>query len=310
MSEHQSLINKYRPINFDEVLGHDGVISALKRHVASDVHSHGYLLTGPSGIGKTTIARLIGDYFHANPMEIDAAEHSGVEDMRELKTLGEHRALTASGTRLILIDECHALSASAWRAILKILEEPPPHLYFALCTTEFSKVPDTVVQRCYHIVLRPVHIKVVEDLIDMVVRNEKWNIAGNILGMIADASTGQPRKALALLQVATDISSPDELRRVMELQEASGALLELCRAAVKGLYWEDVKKLFPRISDDEFERASGALGRYILTVMLNSDEKRARGLWSMLDALTFPATSYDRKVLFMAALGRILWGGN
>lgn len=307
-NEQKSLILKYRPTLFDELIGHDAPVRALQRHMASDTHSHSYLLTGPSGIGKTTIARLIAHEFNAELMEIDAAEYSGVDDMRNLKSMSEHRALTGIGRRMILVDEIHSLSRSAFQALLKILEEPPDHLFFALCTTEFAKVPETIIQRCYHVVLRPVHIKFIEDLIDRVVQNEKWKIPGNVLTMVADSASGSPRKALSLLQVAVDIDSTDELQRVIELQEVSGAILDIARAAVKGLDWEIIKRLFPRISDDEFERASGALGRYIVTVMLNSDEKRAKGLWTLLDALTWPAASYDKKVLFMNALGRMLWG--
>jgi len=310
MSEAQSLITKYRPKTFDDVRGHDAVINSLRRHVGSDTHSHGYLLTGASGLGKTTIARLIGNYFQAEILEIDAAEHGGVDEMRAMKTIAEHRSLTGAGVRMILIDECHTLSRNAWNAVLKILEEPPPHLYFALCTTEFGKVPDTIVQRCYHVVLRAVHVRTIEDLIDAVIQAEKWNIPGNVLTAVADNASGSPRKALSLLQVAEGVESIEELYRVIELQDASGAILDIARVAVKQLDWESVKKFYPRIPDDEFERASGALGRYILTVMLKSDEKTARRLWQLIEALTWPAASYDRKLLFMAALGRMMWGGN
>ena len=310
MTDQTPLILKYRPSSFDDILGHDSVMNALRRHVASDTHSHGYLLTGPSGVGKTTIARLVANYFQCLIMEIDAAEHSGVDDMREMKALAEHRSLTSAGMRLILIDEVQTLSKNAWQAILKILEEPPAHLFFALCTTEFGKVPETIVQRCYHVVLRPVHIKFIEDLIDLVTQKEGWKIPGAVLTMVADAANGSPRKALSLLQAATDVESVDELRRVIELQEASGAVLDIARAVVKGLQWDDIRRLFPRISDDEFERASVALGRYILAVMVKSDEKRARQLWQLIEALIWPAASYDRKILFMGALGRMLWGSN
>jgi DNA polymerase-3 subunit gamma/tau len=151
------LVIKYRPKSFEEVIGHEDMLMALLRAISSDTCPHSFLFTGVSGLGKTTLARITAMELQADPLEIDAASNNGVDATRGLVELGQHMSMVGDGRRAIIIDECHTLSKQAWQPLLKLLEEPPDHLYIMLCTTELEKVPDTIRNRCFHVVLKPLH---------------------------------------------------------------------------------------------------------------------------------------------------------
>ncbi len=136
MAISQQLINKYRPETWDEVVGHDEVLTALQRALSQDTRPHSFLLSGPPGLGKTTLARIIAGDLHCEIVEISGATHSGVDNMREIVELGSHMSLSGAGRRMFILDECQRISKGGWDALLKITEEPPEHLFFALCTTE------------------------------------------------------------------------------------------------------------------------------------------------------------------------------
>ena len=163
MEPSQPLILRHRPTDWPAIRGHDAVVGVLQRRIAGPGHPHAYLITGPSGVGKTTIGRLIAATLGAETNEIDAATYSGVEAMRSLVEFVGYQPPRTS--RLIIIDECHRLSRNAWDAVLKPIEEPPAHLYWALCTTEFDAVPDTIVTRCYHCKLDRLDDRVIEEFL-------------------------------------------------------------------------------------------------------------------------------------------------
>jgi len=166
-----SFYNEYRPHQFSDVLGQDQVTAILKNQVKAGQFHHAYLFFGSSGTGKTTTARILaiclncpnlnGDGepcqscqscqavvagSHWDVIEVDGARFRGIDDMKELT----YRAyLSPMGNRKVyIIDECHMLTEPAWNGMLKLLEEPPPHLVIILCTAQFQKIPDTITSRC------------------------------------------------------------------------------------------------------------------------------------------------------------------
>ena len=175
---YKALYRRYRPTNFDEVVGQKYIIQTIKNSIANDKIGHAYLFSGSRGIGKTTIARIIAkavnckELDHGNPcnkckvcesindgsnidvVEIDAASNNGVDEMRSL--LEKVNFLPATLTyKIYIIDEVHMLSISAFNALLKTLEEPPAHVIFILATTEPHKVPATILSRCQRFDFKP-----------------------------------------------------------------------------------------------------------------------------------------------------------
>ncbi len=211
----------------------------------------------------------------------------------------------------MIVHNCHALSKPAWQALLKLLEEPPDHLYIALCTTELQKIPETIVTRCYHVVLRPLKPVEIEDLLIAISELEGWEVSGDVIQAIVQASTGQPRKAISLLQSCHDAPSKTEVSRIISLMDASEPVIELVQHLLAGKRsWTIVRALLAKIEPDAFEDAAISTGRYICAALLAQDnDKRAAAMWSLLEALLFPAETLDRKVGFITAVGRIMWGG-
>lgn len=306
----EQITTKYRPAAFEDLIGNDAINSALQRAVDSETtRPHAYLFTGPSGIGKTTSARIVANHMQAEILEIDAASNNGVDAMRMLVDVGNHMSLAGSGTRMFIIDECHALSKNAWQAILKLLEEPPAHLYIALCTTELSKVPETIITRCYHAALRPLKPNEIEMLVSVVADLEGWTVHNDVVQAVVQAATGQPRKALSILQAVHDAPSREEVRRIITLIDASDPLVALCQHLLSGKKsWKIVRELLEKLDVDDFEEASISAGRYILNALIRTDNpEQARDRWQLLEALVYPTTTFDKKLAFMAAVGRMLW---
>ncbi len=305
----EALITKYRPRKFEEVVGHSEIIAALQRVIASQTRPHVYLLTGPAGTGKTTLARIIADSIEADVIEVDAASQSSVDAARDLIDQGQYYSLTGRATKMFIVDEFHGLSRQASDALLKTLEEPPDHLYFALCTTEAHRVKETITSRSYHVPLKPLRNQEIEDLLTVVSELEEWQVDGDVFQMVVQAATGQPRKALSLLQSCHDAPSREEAKRIIALQEVSEPVMDLLRDIVSGKrQWSLVRPYLDKIDDDQFAGLVEQAGRYLANGLIREEnEQRAQAIWRALDAIVFPTSTFDKKSAFIAAIGRLLW---
>jgi DNA polymerase-3 subunit gamma/tau len=218
------LYRKYRPQNFSDVIGQEHVVKTLTNAISKGTISHAYLFSGPRGTGKTTIARLIakavncenrkeGEFEPCNKcsscieikgarsidlIEIDAASHRGIDDIRELKD-GIRFSPTKSKYKVFIIDEAHQLTKEAANALLKTLEEPPSHAIFVLATTEIHKMIPTIISRCQRFDFRKLTLPEIIKRLEIICKKEKIKIEKPALELIALNAEGAFRDAESLL---------------------------------------------------------------------------------------------------------------
>jgi DNA polymerase-3 subunit gamma/tau len=247
MSASTSLYRKYRSQSFDELVGQEPVVRTLKNAIASGRIAHAYLFTGPRGVGKTSAARLLARAANCTSdgpdkpcgqcpncvagsrdtitdlIEIDAASNTGVDNIREVIERANF-APSVWHTKFYIIDEVHMLSASAFNALLKTLEEPPPHTSFILATTEVHKVPATVASRCQRFDFRRIPLNAMVERLEHVCQQEGIPAERAALELVARHSTGSLRDALSLLdQLRVFAEGTITLKSVRDLLGASGS---------------------------------------------------------------------------------------
>jgi DNA polymerase-3 subunit gamma/tau len=307
----EPLITKYRPIAFSEVLGHDEMMAKLQRRLESGGPPHAFLLTGPSGIGKTTVARIISNHIGAELLEIDAGSSGSIDMIRELIENGQHLPLSDVKYKMFIIDECHGLSAPAKQALLKIMEEPPDHLFLALCTTEAHRIPETWKTRCFPIALKPVERKYIEELLQTICDCEKWVVSNDIMALLVEEATGQPRKAITLLERCYEARDRTEAKRIISILDSdSDTLGEIASLLIQGrASWEQLRPLFNKLEEAEsYEGLLIPLTRRLIGAFLReTGPNKAKHLAEMIDAINFPTQTFDPKAQFYAAMKRVIW---
>ena len=246
------LARKYRPTNFDELIGQDVLVRTLTNAIESGRLAQAYMLTGVRGVGKTTTARIIARALncigvdgksgptikpcgvcanceaitqdrHVDVLEMDAASRTGVDDIRDIVDGVRYGPVTAR-YKVYIIDEVHMLSKNAFNALLKTLEEPPPHTKFIFATTEIRKVPVTVLSRCQRFDLRRVDAELLQQHFKRVSHAENMEPEDEALALIARAADGSVRDGLSLLDQAiaraeTKVVTGDDVRAMLGLAD-------------------------------------------------------------------------------------------
>lgn len=197
---------EYRPKVFDDVCEQGAVVDILRNQIESGDIKNGYLFVGSSGCGKTTSARIFANEINkgfGNPIELDAASNNGIDDVRRIIDQAKIKSLECQ-YKVFIIDECHSLSLSAWNALLKILEEPPKHVVFILCTTEPKKVIPTILSRVQRFDFRRISFNGIYNRLKYIIDNEN-KLGENIqyseesIQFIAKMAEGGMRLAISML---------------------------------------------------------------------------------------------------------------
>jgi len=219
-----ALYRKYRPSNFNEVLGQDHVVRVLQGALKKGAITHAYLFSGSRGTGKTSVARILAHEVGCSPKdlyEIDAASNRGIDDIRELRE-GVATLPFESEYKVYIIDEVHMLTKEAFNALLKTLEEPPPHALFILATTESDKLPETIISRCQHFTFKKPSQKVLQAMVLRIAEKEGFTLESAAADLIALLSDGSFRDALGMLQKILTASHNKKIT-VSLAEEVSGA---------------------------------------------------------------------------------------
>lgn len=287
------LARKYRPQNFEDLLGQDALVQTLTNAIQNNRLHHAYILTGIRGVGKTTTARLIARALncvgpdgkggptihpcgvcdnckaiaagrHMDVMELDAASHTGVDDIRELLDSVRY-APTNARYKVYIIDEVHMLSKGAFNALLKTLEEPPAHVKFIFATTEIRKVPVTILSRCQRFDLQRLSVETLTKLFTKILSQENIPAENECLDIIAKAADGSARDGLSLLDQAIVLSNgninTETVKKMLGLADRSQTLA-LFEKLVKG----DMEAVLKDISE---QYTNGATPIIILQDLIN-----------------------------------------
>jgi len=226
MSHSVALYRKYRSRSFDEIVGQDHIVDNLRAALKKGQISHAYLFTGPRGTGKTSTARIMAravndlevndEQSYIDIVEIDAASHNSVDDIRELRE-GVITVPTQLTYKIYIIDEVHMLSGGAFNALLKTLEEPPEHAIFILATTEIHKLPATIISRTQRYDFRPPTLEIITNHLRYISDNEKLQLSDDALQLIALKGEGSFRDAISVLdQVASQADGKETTREQVE----------------------------------------------------------------------------------------------
>ncbi len=335
--EYRVLARKYRPKNFDDLIGQDALVRTLKNAIESGRIAHAFMLTGIRGVGKTTTARIIAKALnytgpdgkagpttgptddcdickaitedrHPDVFEMDAASRTGVDDIREILD-GVRYAPTSARYKIYIIDEVHMLSKNAFNALLKTLEEPPPHVKFIFATTEIRKVPVTVLSRCQRFDLRRIDAETLGAYYKTITQKEGVSADDESLALISRAADGSARDGLSMLDQAIALSQGEvtaqKVKDMLGLADRS-LVLDLLDKAVTGKC-EDALS----IMEDLYRK--GADPSVIIGDMLDLSHllTKLRAVPSMRETLQVMAKEeMDRAAtlaakLSMPALGRI-----
>ena len=230
--DYQALYRKYRPQRFDAVIGQDHVVNTLSREVVEGRIAHAYLFAGPRGTGKTTGARLLAKALNCTDrgddgepcnvcdscvgitegtsldvIELDAASHNKVEDIREMRVNVGTVAAAGGARRVYILDEAHMLSRAAGNALLKTLEEPPEHVVFVLATTEPYKLLDTIRSRAQRFDFHPVPVEILIDHLEDISGREGFAAEPDGLSMVATHARGSVRDAMSLLEQVASLGA-------------------------------------------------------------------------------------------------------
>jgi DNA polymerase-3 subunit gamma/tau len=297
-----SLHTKYRPLTFEEVLGQDGTVVSLKQAIKGK-RAHSYIFTGPSGTGKTTLARILANEFAggqatvANIEEIDAATNSGADAIRDIVNRSHYRAIGTSGVKSIILDEAHRLSAAAWTILLKPIEEPPKHVYWMLCTTEPGKIPKTIQTRCLKYDLKPVGEELIYELLQSVAEVEGFETPDEIIAALAEDAGGSPRQGLVWLEACAHAKSVKEARIIIQSATQSREAIDLAKWLLsgRGQTWAEAVKFVKALENTDAESTRIMLMNYFSSVLLNTTgDDKARQVLALMEPFRNSFNSSDR----------------
>jgi DNA polymerase-3 subunit gamma/tau len=248
-----SLYRKYRPQEFDEVLGQEHIVRALKSAIKEEKISHAYLFSGGRGTGKTSVARIFAKAIGTSNndlYEMDAASNRGIDEVRALK----EAVLTLpfeSKYKVYIVDETHMMTKEAFNALLKTLEEPPSHVIFILATTEPDRLPETILSRCQHFMFKKPNHGILRQMVEKVAKKEGFEIEKEALDLVVVLGDGSFRDAHGVLQKAISLAKKNKITEEDVVSISGAPKKSLVQDFILALGALEVSKALSIINDVE-----------------------------------------------------------
>jgi len=310
----RALYRKYRSKSLDEIIGQKHITDILSQALARGRLSHAYLLSGPRGVGKTSVARILaheinGIEYNENTVnldiiEIDAASNNGVEDVRELREKVQIAPFSAK-KKIYIIDEVHMLSKAAFNALLKTIEEPPEHVVFILATTNAEKLPATIISRVQRFSFRPISIEDAIEHLEYIAKKEKIKISKDALKLIAKRSDGSFRDSISLLdQLSSLVKNGDKEITVKLIEDLLGlAPTELIDQLLESVEQHDVDKLIKLLNRSYDDGIDGTIIINQLTGRIRERIASQPEFLPLLDSLIDATKSPQPQLKLISVLG-------
>lgn len=303
------LATKYRPKSFDEILGQKIIISSVQNLIKDGSLPNCLLLVGPSGVGKTSLARVVAQSVACkgiNLIEINGANSTSVDDMRALTEMMSYKAL--DGPKVAIIDECQKLSDSAWNQLLKPTEETVAGNTYILCSTDPHKIKPAMLTRATRYDLKPVSNAVILNHLKYIAEQEKFVVPKQILTSITVKSEGSPRLALKLLEKVhneTDLVKANELIKATVSDEEHPAI-DLARVIAKQGSWDEALSIIRSLEEDN-ESIRLLITNYISKCILGARSiEETKYLLNVLNAFRGPFFSSEKMAPVLLATATVL----
>lgn len=305
-----NLITKYRPQSFDEVVGQSAVVRSLKQ-VCKNRDAQAFLFSGPKGTGKTTLAYLVAKAYGCTDqdiLDVDAATKTGIDDMREIQELLRYRPFGHNGQRAVIIDECHGLSAKAWDSLLKILESPPKHVVWCLCSTEPAKIKETIKSRCASYQLRLLAVSFLDTLFDKVCAEENLKISDEVADVIIQQAQGSPRQLLSNIVVARAAKDAKEAAQLLKSALEEPIIIDLAKAVLANASWSLCMTKVKGLQEEHPETIRIVTMNYLAGCLKNvKSDKEAIILLQKLEAFSHSYVGTDGFAPLILSIGKALF---
>lgn len=304
----KELYKKHRPRDFEQVVGQEQAVSLLQMVIEQDSVPHFILFMGPTGCGKTTLARIVRRKLRCSKYDFIEDAPRKIEDVRLIKRR-INQAPMRGKCRVWLIDECHKLTSDAQDEFLKMLEDTPSHVYFLFTTTDPQKLKKTLKNRCTQIAVKPLSEKNLVKLLRYVCREEKAKVSEKVVEKIVECSEGSARKALVFLNSVIHLEGTREQLNVIATESAEFAAFEIVRALLynRNTSWKKMSKILKNAEDEDAEQIRWLVLTCCKTEMLKASKFSGRA-YIIIEA--FRDNFFDCKMAGLcAACYEVIEGG-
>jgi DNA polymerase-3 subunit gamma/tau len=304
------LHEKYRPGKFVDVFGQGHLISQLEEAVKKR-SSHAFLFSGPAGCGKTTLARICARELGCRDLDIretDGATDSGVDEMRALQNAMRYKPLGGGKARACIIDEAHRISKQAFDSLLKVMEEPPEHLFWFLCTTAPEKLQKTIRSRCMPFTVKSLSDDDMKEFLGGITRAEKLKTSDEVLSVCAIEAAGSLRQGLVNLAMCSSCKTRREAKALLQRLDESDPMRELCQFIIRGGSWSKFIALMEKLEDQSPEGIRIMIVNYLGGCLKNANsDKEAMGFLGLLQHFESPYNDSEKMSPLFLSVGRALF---